>query len=190
MGIDGRMSRTTVRSDRKWLLSCCGHAAKRNCRHVGVWIIERKIAALIIIVMSQILFENKNLTIIFYEDKNYLFLKWSGFIPSEEFKALATEILSAIDKTETHAVMSDNTDWKVINPNDHGWAANHWFPAAEKKGISKFATVLSNDFFNRAAENNIEGMADVNCMQIKNFTTAEEAMKWLMPATAKASTCL
>ncbi len=113
--------------------------------------------------MTQVFFNNKNLTIIFYEDKNYLFLKWNGFIPSQEFKALANKILSAIDKTKTHAVMSDNTNWKVINPNDHGWAANHWFPAAEKKGIRKFATVLSNDFFNRAAEKNIEGMANVTC---------------------------
>jgi hypothetical protein len=48
--------------------------------------------------MSQILFENKNLTIIFYEDKNYLFLKWNGFIPSEEFKVLANEVLLAIDE--------------------------------------------------------------------------------------------
>jgi hypothetical protein len=47
--------------------------------------------------MSQILFEHKNLTIIFYEDKNYLFLKWNGFIPGGEFKALAREVLTAID---------------------------------------------------------------------------------------------
>jgi hypothetical protein len=140
--------------------------------------------------MSQILFKNKNLTIIVYEDKTYLFLKWNGFIPSEGFKALANEILSAIDKTKTRAVMSDNTNWKVISPNDHGWASNHWFPVAEKKGIRKFATILSNDYFNRAAEKNIEGMADVNCMQIKNFTSSEESLKWLMPEIATASTCL
>lgn len=140
--------------------------------------------------MSQILFEHKNLTIIFYEDKNYLFLKWNGFITSEEFKALANEILSAIDKTKTQTLMSDNTNWKVISPNDHGWAANHWFPAAEKMGIRKFATVLSNDYFNRAAEKNIEGMADVNCMQIKNFTSPEESLKWLMAEISNASTCV
>lgn len=129
--------------------------------------------------MSQILFENKNLTIVFYEDKNYLFLKWNGFIPSEDFKVLANEILSAIDKTKTEAILSDNTDWKVINPNDHAWAANHWFPTAEKKGVRKLATILSHDYFNRAAEKNIEGMANVNCMQIKNFINPEDSLEWL-----------
>jgi hypothetical protein len=109
-------------------------------------------------------------------------------IPSDDFKALATEILSAIDKTKTEAILSDNTNWKVINPNDHGWAANHWFPTAEKKGVRKLATILSDDFFNRAAEKNIEGMADVNCMQIKNFSNHDDSLRWLR--TTKSLSCL
>lgn len=129
--------------------------------------------------MSQILFKNRNLTITFYKAEDYLSLKWNGFIPSGDFKALANEILSAIEQTKTEAILSDNTNWKVINPNDHGWAANHWFPAAEKKGVRKLATILSHDYFNRAAEKNIEGMADVNCMQIKNFTSQEDSLRWL-----------
>lgn len=138
--------------------------------------------------MSQILFENKNLRIIFYEDKNYLFLRWNGFMPSEDFKLLASQILSAIDTTNAEAILSDNTNWKVINPNDHAWAANHWFPTAEKKGIRKLATILSQDYFNRAAEKNIEGMADVNCMQIKNFNNHEDSVRWLQ--TTKSLSCL
>lgn len=138
--------------------------------------------------MSRVLFENKNLTIIFYEDKNYLFLKWTGFIPSDDFKALANQILSAIDKTKTEAILSDNSDWKVISPNDHAWAANHWFPAAEKKGVRKLATILSHDYFNRAAEKNIEGMADVSCMEIKNFSSHEDSLRWL--GNTKSLGCL
>lgn len=138
--------------------------------------------------MSQILFENKSLTIIFYEDKNYLFLKWNGSIPSEDFKALANQVLAAIEKTKVEAILSDNSNWKVISPNDHGWAANHWFPTAEKKGVKKLATILSRDYFNRAAEKNIEGMADVSCMEIKNFTSYEDSLRWLSAATPL--TCL
>lgn len=137
--------------------------------------------------MSQILLENKNLTIIFYENMNYLFLKWDGFIPSEDFKLLASHILSAIDRTNAAAILSDNTNWKVISPNDHAWAANHWFPTAEKKGIRKLATIMSSDYFNRAAERNIEGMADVHCMQIKNFNRPEDSIRWLQ--TAKSLSC-
>jgi hypothetical protein len=138
--------------------------------------------------MSRILFENKSLTIIFYEDKNYLFLKWNGFISSEDFKTFANQILIAIDQTRTEAILSDNTNWKVINPNDHAWAANFWFPEAEKKGVRKLATILSRDYFNRAAEKNIEAMAEVNCMQIKNFDTQEESIRWLH--TSKSVSCL
>lgn len=139
--------------------------------------------------MSKILFENKSLTIIFYEEKNYLFLKWNGFIPSEDFKTFANQILIAIDQTRTEAILSDNTNWKVINPSDHEWAANHWFPAAEKKGIRKLATILSQDYFNRAAEKNIESMAEVNHMQIKNFNNQEKSIRWLQTMDTFSNFC-
>lgn len=130
--------------------------------------------------MSTILFEDKNLTIINYEDRDYLFLKWTGFIGGDTFKSLAGKILDAIDKTKTQRILSDNTQWKVIAPNDHGWAANNWFPQAEAKGINMLATVLSEDYFNRAAEKAIENLADVENMQIKNFHSVDEALSWLL----------
>lgn len=67
----------------------------------------------------------------------------------------------------------------MISPNDHGWAAYNWFPAAEAAGIRKLATVLSINYFNRLAEKSIEGMADVERMEIRNFHTPEEALNWL-----------
>lgn len=129
--------------------------------------------------MSTILFENKNLTIFYYEDKDYLLLKWNGFTGSEGFRLLGARILEAIDKFKIQKILSDNTNWKVITPNDHGWAANTWFPEAERKGIRMLATVLSEDYFNRAAERTIEGLADVERMQIRNFHSYDEALSWL-----------
>jgi hypothetical protein len=90
--------------------------------------------------------------------------------------------------TKADSTLSDNTNWKGINPNEHGWAANTWFPEAERKGVRKLATILSNDYFNRIAEKNIEGIADVNCMQIKTFTDHEQSRSWLM--SSKVTTCL
>lgn len=133
--------------------------------------------------MSTILFEDNNLTIIYYEDRDYLFLKWNGLIGGDTFRSLAGKILDAIDKTKTQRVLSDNTHWKVIAPNDHGWAANNWFPQAEAKGVKMLATVLSKDYFNRAAEKAIENLAEVENMEIKNFHSADEAFVWLLEST-------
>lgn len=129
--------------------------------------------------MPVVLFENPYLTIRFHRKEDYLFLKWNGFSGSENFRKLASEIISAIEETKTTRILSDNTDWKIISPNDHGWAANNWFPQAEAKGVKLLATVLSSDYFNRAAERSIEEMADVDCMQIKNFGSVEQALAWL-----------
>lgn len=129
--------------------------------------------------MYTALFESKTLRIVYDHQHDYLHLKWIGFSEGKEFRNLASEVLRAIATTESTRILSDNTSWRAIAPNDHGWAANTWFPIAEAQGVRKLATVLSNDLFNRIAERSIEGMADVNCMQIKNFQSAEEATAWL-----------
>ena len=125
------------------------------------------------------LLEIPGLTIMYDQVMDYLSLKWNGSRKSEEFREAGKEIIKAIRKTNAKFILSDNTDWKMISPNDHGWAAFNWFPAAEVAGIKKLASVVSKDYFNRLAESSIEGMADVECMEIRNFGTPQEALKWL-----------
>lgn len=64
--------------------------------------------------MSTILFENEDLIIIYYDDKDYLFIKWNGLIEGGTFKKLASEVLKAVDKTGASLILSDNTKWKAI----------------------------------------------------------------------------
>ena len=135
--------------------------------------------------MSTLIFEDTHLSIFHYEDKNYLYLRWNGLIESERFRALADEIIKAVEKTKTDRLLSDNTNWKNISPNDQGWAANQWFPRAEEKGIKLLATVLSTDYFNRLAERSIEDMAVLDCMQIKNFNSVGQALEWLTKPLTK-----
>lgn len=133
--------------------------------------------------MLSLLFENKHLTITHYKTDQYLLLTWKGFISSTEFRTLACEIIKAVEKIKVKKILSDNTEWKIISPNDYSWAASHWFPKAEEHGIEEMATVLSKDTFNRLAERTVQNMADVSGMQIKNFESLQEATAWL---TAKS----
>lgn len=137
--------------------------------------------------MASTLFENKSVSIRYHADSDYLFVKWNGFISSDEFRQAASEIIKAVEHTGTKRILSDNTEWKAISPNDHGWAAYNWFPEVEAKGVRKLATLLSTNYFNRAAEKSIEGMADVDCIEIRNFTRPEDALSWL--TTSKAPKC-
>jgi hypothetical protein len=133
--------------------------------------------------MLSLLFENKHLTITHHKTDQYLLLTWKGFIPSTEFRSLACEIIKAVEKYKVKKILSDNTDWKIISPNDYSWAASHWFPKAQDSGIEEMATVLSKDTFNRLAERTVQNMANVSSMQIKNFESIQEATAWL---TAKS----
>ena len=138
--------------------------------------------------MSSLLFENKHLIINYDKDNHYLTLIWTGFIPSEQFRALACEIIKAVEKTKVTKILSDNTDWKIISPNDYSWAANHWFPKAEECGVRKLATILSVDYFNRHAERTVEGMADIEKLAVKQFEKVQDAVSWLEVASYKQQT--
>ncbi len=137
--------------------------------------------------MSSLFFENKNLTINYDKDQAYLLLIWKGFIPSTEFRALACEIIKAVENTKVQKILSDNTEWKIISPNDYSWAASHWFPKAEQSGVTHMATVLSKDTFNRLAERTVQNMAEVNNMRIQNFEHIKEAVDWLNTASVLRS---
>jgi hypothetical protein len=135
--------------------------------------------------MSSLFFENQHLTINYDTDHQYLTLIWSGFIPSNQFRSLACEIIKAVEKTKVTKILSDNTEWKIISPNDYSWAANHWFPKAEESGVRQLATVLSSDYFNRHAERTVESMTDVEKLVIKQFQSIGEAATWLTSSASK-----
>ena len=125
-----------------------------------------------------VLFDNNKFRIS-YEEGGYLFLKWNGYINSNDFRAAANEIIRAVEQTKATSFVSDNTDCKIISPNDHGWAAYNWFREAESKGVKKLATILSNDYFNRLSEKSIEDMAEIEHMQVRHFKTSPEAIEWI-----------
>jgi hypothetical protein len=135
--------------------------------------------------MSSLLFESKHLQISYHQDNKYLNLVWKGFIPSEQFRFLACEIIRAVEKTKVTKILSDNTDWKIISPNDYSWAANHWFPKVEESGVRQLATVISTDYFNRYAERTVEGMTDVEKLVIKQFESSIDAATWLISNSSK-----
>ncbi len=124
--------------------------------------------------------KSDHLDIRFNNDMEFIELLWKGLIPSAEFRELAIKILDALDKTGAKRILSDNTHWRIISPQDQGWAANSWFPMAEAKGVVKLGSILSQDIFNRSAERTIQSLTDIETMQVRNFPNREEALDWLV----------
>jgi len=130
--------------------------------------------------MSEInICESSHLDIRYNGEIGFIELLWKGFIPSTEFRELATKIFNALDKTGDNLILSDNTYWKIISPQDLGWAANRWFPKAESKGVIKLGSVLSQDIFNRSAERTIDSLTEIESMKVRHFKSRKEAIDWL-----------
>ncbi|MEQ1587688.1 MAG: hypothetical protein ABL895_17510 [Cyclobacteriaceae bacterium] len=123
--------------------------------------------------------ESPHLEIRLSKDNDFIELLWNGFIPSTEFRELAAKIFDALDKTGVNRILSDNTNWKIISPQDLGWAANRWFPKAESRGVIKLGSVLSQDIFNRSAERTIDSLTEIESMKVRHFEGRQEAINWL-----------
>ncbi len=124
--------------------------------------------------------ESPHLEIRFHADPGFIELIWKGLIPSIEFRELAAKIFEALDKTGVKRILSDNSKWKIISPQDQGWAAHRWFPKAEAEGVVKLASVQSQDIFNRFSERNIQSLTELESMQVHHFTHRQEAISWLI----------
>jgi hypothetical protein len=135
------------------------------------------------------IYSSDHLIISLDQENDYLHLKWSGMMNSKLLRDLGSKILKAIAETKVDKIISDNTQWKIISPNDYMWAADFWFPKAEASGVKRFASVQSSNFFHLAAERDIQNMTDTQCMQIRNFKSADKAIAWLAKKEPVSSNC-
>ena len=126
------------------------------------------------------IYTSDHLTIEHDVANSMLSLTWIGETTGGQFRDLATSVLTSIEATRADKIVSDNSKWRIISPNDYGWAASFWFPMAEDQGIKRLATIQSEDIFHAAAEKEIQHMADTSRMRIATFKKREDALRWVL----------
>lgn len=130
--------------------------------------------------MPKIYFQNHVVTISYDEELQLGEAVWNGFLNSQEFRVATSACMQIIEEHKPIRWLGDNRKMKAIRPTDQEWFVEHILPRLLHSTVRRNAIVVSEDFFNRAAVDQIhKRAAGKGEMIVKEFDNKILALSWL-----------
>ncbi|KAA3440607.1 hypothetical protein [Rufibacter hautae] len=138
--------------------------------------------------MATVYYQSNVVTITYEEELQMGVATWDGFLNSQEFREAITNCIGLIEERKLLRWLGDNRKMKAIRPVDQEWFVEHILPRLQQSTLRRNAVLVSEDFFNRTAVEQIyrraEGQGE---MTTKEFSNKIMALSWLKePLTAPA----
>lgn len=127
-------------------------------------------------------FKNEFVIVELVNNSTAILLTWKGFIPSQKYREALDKSLEITQKYKIKNWISDIREMKVVSVKDQEWAGTEWLSKAVTAGCyKKQAVIMPEDVFGQASAKNMITTVTVKNQQIEiqNFTSLEEAKKWL-----------
>ncbi|GAB3525912.1 hypothetical protein GCM10027443_00510 [Pontibacter brevis] len=130
--------------------------------------------------MSINYFQNHVVTISYDKELQLGTAVWEGFLSSAEFREAITTCIKMIEEYKPLRWLGDNRKMRVIRQADQEWFVAHILPRLQHSSLRRNAVLVSEDFFNKSAVEQIykraEGQSD---LATKDFDNKVMALAWL-----------
>ncbi|ALI99161.1 hypothetical protein [Rufibacter tibetensis] len=138
--------------------------------------------------MATVYYENHVVTITYEEESQLGMAVWNGFLNSQEFREAITNCVRLIEERKLLRWLGDNRKMKAIRPVDQEWFVENILPRLQQSALRRNAVLVSEDFFNRTAVEQIYRRAEGQGEMItKEFSNRIMAVAWLRePITTPA----
>lgn len=116
---------------------------------------------------------------------DYIRVEMKGFLVLEKYQPCWLEVLDLIEKNQTHKLLVDMSQSKVIAEENRDWLKENYFPKAYEVSNTKFfkvARIVAEDIYNQMSLKQLDTMRNEGdySEESKNFKTEDEALKWLL----------
>ncbi|MGV3538657.1 MAG: hypothetical protein ACO1OQ_02540 [Rufibacter sp.] len=126
-------------------------------------------------------FQNHVVTITYDQEQQLGVAEWHGFLNSAEFKEAITACLTLMEEYKPLRWLGDNRKMKAIRQADQEWFIEEVLPKVYASSLRRNATLVSEDFFNKTAVEQMyqraHGLGD---LITKDFDNKALAMAWLL----------
>lgn len=130
--------------------------------------------------MTIIYFQNHVVTISYDEELQLGTAVWEGFLSSEEFREAITTCINLIEERKVLRWLGDNRKMRVIRQADQVWFVENILPRLQQSSLRRNAVLVSEDFFNKAAVEQIYKRAESQSdLATKDFDNKTLALTWL-----------
>lgn len=130
--------------------------------------------------MATLYFQKHAVTITYDEELQLGIAKWNGFLNSQDFRTAIINCVQLIEERKLLRWLGDNQKMKAIRPVDQEWFVENILPRLQQSALRRNAVVISEDFFNRTAVEQIYSRAQGQDEMItKEFNNKAIALAWL-----------
>jgi hypothetical protein len=133
--------------------------------------------------MSDIIsFEKPFCKIVYSEENNFVFAKWSGRGEIEKIKEGTNAYLDAMIKHKCGTVLVDLSDATGTFTYANDWINHDWAPRAVKSGLKCLAMVYNSDVFTKFTLDKLNQgyqKLEVKYFEMMTFNDKQEALRWI-----------
>ena len=110
-----------------------------------------------------------------------IMLKWTGYAPSKEFRAILDEAQQQVRALGLTRWLADLRFMDAILMQDEHWTVTDWYPRMATSGLKRMAILTSSDYFNRMSVDRIITASNPAVpFPSSFFDDAEKARAWLL----------
>jgi hypothetical protein len=107
-------------------------------------------------------------------------LKWTGYAPSREFRAILEDARMNVALHDAHRWLADLRGMNAILRQDEQWTVDEWFPLLARTGLKRMAILMSSDYFNQMSVDRIMQAATPEMpFAVAYFDDEDVARAWL-----------
>ncbi|WP_192821532.1 STAS/SEC14 domain-containing protein [Rufibacter sp. LB8] len=121
---------------------------------------------------------HSNSTISYDPEKDWIYVKWSGHIDSEDVITTAGKYLEFLKGHKTPRLLNDKSevtgDWEDAND----WLEYEWLPQALEGGLRFLSMVISRDLHDLAPSQDLQRRLAPAC-EMQLFRDLPSARQWL-----------
>lgn len=106
-------------------------------------------------------------------------LIWNGYVSSQEFRYINENFLEFAREHKITKMIRDTRNFTILSPADRKWFAEYMIPQFHAIGIRFSAIIIPNNQISKLLVEELVKHANVHKIQVKYFSTLEEAKSWL-----------
>lgn len=129
----------------------------------------------------KVCFDSKFATISVREEKKVAYLAWKPSAQSQDYKAVLEKSLEIISEEQIVAWIPNNTEARVVSPEDRKWAEEHFIPEAVARGVRVMAFVFpAEDAFKKYYASKLQEAAQDKNIKFEIFADGRDAERWVL----------
>ena len=129
--------------------------------------------------MSDLISDDRWLSITWDSEHRCLYALWKVFATSRELRDGGEKILQAIRAKRAAALISDNRRLAGLTPGDQEWFSGTWTRKAVRIGLRRIAVVLPLEGFGRYDSEDILGRIADRDFVMHAFESVSDALDWI-----------